>query len=57
VERKELEITPEMIDAGADVVLELLYHDPLMSPGLASELAEKVLRGALSTFHGKRETT
>lgn len=39
----EIEVTPEMIEAGARVIMDYLPDDPLMSPGLAEDLAEKIL--------------
>jgi dihydropteroate synthase len=42
---KESKITPEMIEAGAEIILDVLGHDPFMSPTLAEEIAEKILRG------------
>lgn len=43
------EITPEMIEAGAAVLWNAETPDPLwLSPTLAADLAEKVLRQALS---------
>jgi hypothetical protein len=43
----KLEITAEMIEAGGETLWRRLYHDPLLSPGLADDLAEDVLRAAL----------
>jgi hypothetical protein len=42
---KEIEITPEMIAAGAKTI-EALFPDPYYSPGLVEDLAERVLRAA-----------
>jgi hypothetical protein len=44
----EKEITPEMIEAGGIALWGMLMHDPLISPSFAEELAEEVLRAALS---------
>jgi hypothetical protein len=43
---KEIEITPEMIAAGAAVLDRELAHDPLMSTGFARVLSEEILRAA-----------
>jgi hypothetical protein len=38
-----IEITPEIIEAGADIIERELYHDPLISRGLALSLSEAIL--------------
>jgi hypothetical protein len=43
----EIEITAAMIAAGGETLWRRLCHDPLLSPGLADDLAEDVLRAAL----------
>jgi hypothetical protein len=45
---EKVEVTPGMVAAGSAVIFDALYHDPLMSPGLAESLAEEVLRAAES---------
>lgn len=42
----EIEITPEMIEAGARVLMRAVFFD--LSPGIAEELAEDVLRSGLA---------
>ncbi len=44
----EVEITDEMIEAGAAVLNREMAHDPFMSPSLADLLSEEILRAALS---------
>jgi hypothetical protein len=43
----EIEVTPDMIEAGKEVIWSELRHDPLMSPTGAEYLAERVLREGL----------
>ena len=49
----EMEITPAMIEAGGVALWGRLYHDPLISPGIANDLAEDVIRAALPYIRGK----
>jgi hypothetical protein len=49
----EIEITPEMISRGGAAAFEMLRNDPLMSPGLADDLAERVLLAVFAAPHGK----
>ena len=49
----EIEITDEMIEAGADVLSSGLAHDLLMGPSLAAMLSEEIFRAALSKPPGK----
>ena len=43
-----IDITPAMIEAGGQIIADILAHDPFMGPGLAEHLAELVLRRAAS---------
>jgi hypothetical protein len=51
----KIEITAEMIEAGGETLWRRLYHDPLLSPGLADDLAEGVLRAALLSAQNRSQ--
>ena len=46
----EIEVTPAMIDAGAAAISDALDYLPEMSPSRASDIAERVISGALATL-------
>ena len=49
----EIEVTPAMIVAAGAELWDALSHDPLISPGLADDLGERVLRVVLRGVHRK----